>query len=113
MQIADYILEHILSDQWKPGDRIQSVREMAASVQVNPNTVVRSFGYLQNEGVIYYQRGIGYFVSEDAQKKARALKKETFVQDLLPLVFSHMRLLKLDCEDMKRLYDEKNNEHTL
>jgi DNA-binding transcriptional regulator YhcF (GntR family) len=47
MQIADYILDNILAKKLKQGDKIQSVREMAADVQVNPNTIMRTFNFLQ------------------------------------------------------------------
>ena len=66
MQIADYICESILANELKEGDRIQSVREMAAQVEVNPNTVARTFSYLQEKERIYNQRGVGYFAADDA-----------------------------------------------
>jgi len=49
MQIADHVIENILAQNINGGDRMQSVREMAESVQVNPNTVMRSYSYLQDE----------------------------------------------------------------
>ena len=43
LQIADLFCENILLKKWKPGDRIPSVREMAVNIEVNPNTVMRTF----------------------------------------------------------------------
>ena len=51
MQIADLIIDAILAGKLNTGDRIESVREMAAKVQVNPNTVQRAFAYLQDRGL--------------------------------------------------------------
>ena len=48
LQIADYICENIMAEQWIKGDKIQSVREMAATIQVNPNTVMRTYSHLQD-----------------------------------------------------------------
>ena len=48
--------ENILLEKWKPGDRIPSVREMAVSIEVNPNTVMRTFTYLQEKGIILQQK---------------------------------------------------------
>ena len=45
--------------------RVPSVREYAAMVEVNANTVVRSYDYLQGQEIIYNKRGIGYFVSRE------------------------------------------------
>lgn len=108
MQIADYILDNILAEKLKQGDKIQSVRELAATVQVNPNTVMRTFNYLQEEGIIFNKRGIGYFVAEDAYEKTRDLKKTDFLDKYLPEVFRQMRLLKMEFQDLKSAF-EKND----
>ena len=112
MQIADHIFENILAGELEPGDRLQSVREFAANIQVNPNTVVRSFSYLQDEGIIFNQRGIGFFVSDDALQKTRNLKKENFIQQYVPDFFKMMDLLGLSISDLKSLYEKsKSNGH--
>ena len=49
LQIADYILERILLKQWKTGDRIPAVRELAVQLEVNPNTVMRTFEFLKGQ----------------------------------------------------------------
>ena len=112
MQIADYIIENILGEIWKPGDKIQSVREMAATIEVNPNTVMRTYSYLQDQEIIFNKRGIGYFVSEDALQLTRALKRETFVRQFLPEVFRTMDLLNMSFDDLKAIYQaSKNGKH--
>ncbi|MEL6923297.1 MAG: GntR family transcriptional regulator [Bacteroidota bacterium] len=112
MQIADQIFENILAGELEPGDRLQSVRELAANIQVNPNTVVRTFSYLQDQGIIFNQRGIGFFVSDDALTKTRNLKKETFIQQYIPELFKMMDLLNLSMDDLKKLY-ESTKKHRL
>lgn len=109
IQIADYLLENILAGVLVKGDKVQSVREMAATVQVNPNTVVRSFNYLQDRGIIIQQRGIGYFVAEDALEKTQALKRENFIQQELPEFFKMMNLLGMSFEDIKQIYHRQSN----
>lgn len=105
MQIADLILDNILAQNLQAGTRMQSVREMAASVQVNPNTVMRTFNYLQDQGIIFNKRGVGYFVADDAMEKSKELKKDDFVLQYLPQVFKMMDLLGLDFKDLKKLYE--------
>ncbi len=109
IQIADYLLENILAGVLTKGDKVQSVREMAATVQVNPNTVVRSFNYLQDREIIVNQRGIGYFVADDALEKTQALKREIFVQQDLPEVFKMMKLLNMSFEDVQNIYQRQAN----
>jgi len=113
LQIADQFCENILLDKWKPGDRIPSVREMAVSIEVNPNTVLRTFNYLQEKGIIFNKRGIGYFVSEDGFQKTRALRKEDFISHELPKFFKAMDLLNLTMDDVNSYYSQsvKSNIH--
>ena len=61
LQIADRICDEILQGQYMEEERIPSVREYAATVEVNANTVVRTYDYLQGQEIIYNKRGIGYF----------------------------------------------------
>ena len=65
-------------------DRIASVREFAVEIEVNPNTVMRAYSYLQDEGIIYNKRGIGYFVGEESMEKVMSLKKNDFIKKELP-----------------------------
>ena len=106
LQIADHFCENILLEKWKSGDRIPSVREMAVDTEVNPNTVMRTFNYLQEKGIIYNKRGIGYFVADDGYEKTRALRKEDFVNQELPRFFRAMRLLKITMEDLKQYFQQ-------
>ncbi len=100
LQIADYICEKILSREWQAKEKILSVRDMAVDIEVNPNTVVRSYGYLEDKGIIFKQRGIGYFVAEDAFDKVLKLKKEIFLQQEAPRFFKTMELLNLKLGDL-------------
>ncbi len=109
LQIADLFCENILTDKWKPGDRIPSVREMAVSVEVNPNTVMRTFAYLQEKGIIYNKRGIGYFVADDGFNKTKNLKKEDFIDHELPEFFKAMVLLNVTIEDLEKYYKKYLN----
>jgi DNA-binding transcriptional regulator YhcF (GntR family) len=104
LQIADLFCENILLEKWQPGDRIPSVREMAITIEVNPNTVMRTFNYLQDKGIIFNKRGIGYFVSEEGLEKTRALRKEDFVNRVLPGFFKAMNLLGVTMDDVNVYY---------
>jgi DNA-binding transcriptional regulator YhcF (GntR family) len=106
LQIADHISERILTGTWSEGERIPSIREMSEEIEVNPNTVMRSYGYLQDLGIIYNQRGIGYFVAEDARQKTVELKKKSFIRRELPHIFRTMDLLHLTFEDLRVLHEE-------
>ena len=109
LQIADYIIENILSRKWKENDRVLSVREFAMSIEVNPNTVLHTYNYLQEKGILYNRRGIGYFIAADARKKAQQMEKEVFFNEQLPQVFKSMILLEIDINEINTKFDEYKN----
>lgn len=104
LQIADRLCEEILLKRYVGGERIPGVREYAAMMEVNVNTVVRSFDYLQRMGVIQNRRGIGYFVEKGAVDHIYTMRREEFLTDDLPYVFRQMLLLDVSLEDMGRLF---------
>ena len=81
LQIADHFCENILRKKWNPGDRIPSVREMAVNIEVNPNTVMRTFNYLQDKGIIFNKRGIGYFVSDGEKCRVEGYEIQRLAKD--------------------------------
>ncbi len=105
LQIGDYICENILTGIWREEDRIPSTREMAVSMEVNPNTVMRTYTYLQERGIIYIKRGIGYFVAAGAPGSVLEMKRTEFVGTALPSLFRTMELLKINFEELKIHYD--------
>lgn len=107
LQIADLMCENILAGVWKPGDRIPSIRELAETTEVNPNTVMRTFGYMEEQGIIHNQRGIGFFLAPDAYETTRELKRKSFVSRDLPRIFRTMELLRLGFEELKELYNAR------
>ena len=106
MQIGDYISEQILFDRWKEGDRILSVRELGVSLQVNPNTVMRTYDFLQNVEIIFNKRGVGYFVAEQAKNKIIDLRRKQFLEMELPVIFKNMKLLGMTFDELKAKYEE-------
>lgn len=106
LQIADIMCENILTSTWAEDERIPSVREMAVSLEVNPNTVMRAYAYLQEKEIIYNKRGIGYFVAKNAFETTRALMKSSFITNDLPHVFRIMALLNMDFDELKTLHKE-------
>ena len=106
LQIADYVCERILLKDWKAGERIPAVRELAVQLEVNPNTVMRTFEFLQGRDIIYNQRGIGYFVSADAIKNATQYRKTEFIEKELPAIFRTLYLLGMDTDELKPRYEK-------
>ncbi len=103
-QIADYVCENILKLNWPVEEKILSVRDLAGVLQVNPNTVMRTYTYLQDKGIIYNKRGIGFFVSTDAPSKISNMEKDNFINNELPELFRKMELLNIKFEELETYY---------
>ena len=56
-QIVDFCFSKVLTKEWKPEERVVSVRELAALLAVNPHTVLKAYEFLQSEEIIYPKRG--------------------------------------------------------
>lgn len=106
LQIADRICDEILQGTYPPDSRIPSVREYAASVEVNANTVMRSYERLTAKGLIFQKRGIGFFVSADALERIIRERRADLLERQLPPLFKQLNLVgispELLCEEYKR-----------
>ena len=114
LQIVDYVYEKILSGKWFENERILSVRELGSNLEVNPNTVLRSYDFLQNQNIIENKRGIGYFVCENAIEKIISIRKENFFSVVMKDFFKQMKLLNISFDEIVVAYNQfinpKNNE---
>ena len=110
LQIADYMCECILRKQWAVGAKIPAIRELAVNLQVNPNTVMRSYAYLQERGIIYNQRGIGYYVAENGLEQTRNLKHTDFLEKEAPRLFRSMALLGITFPELQQIYQQYKTE---
>ncbi len=66
-QLADRINRQILRGELKSGDKLPSVREMGMRVNVNPNTVQRTYRELEGMKIVETKRGQGTFVTENQE----------------------------------------------
>lgn len=104
LQIAEYVCEHILLGKWKADEKVPSVRELAVEMEVNPNTVMRTYELLQNKNIINNKRGIGFFVDEAAIDNVRNYRKQQFIIDDLPVVFRNIYLLNIGFDELENQY---------
>lgn len=67
LQILERIRMDIISGKYTPGEKLPSVRELAAQAAVNPNTMQRTFAELERTGLVYSKRTSGRFITEDQE----------------------------------------------
>ena len=103
-QIAESICEKIMCEEFIEEGKIPSIRSLAIDLQVNPNTVQRTYEFLQQEEIIFTQRGLGYFVSKGAKSKIKKTRINDFLKLELPLLFKNMELLEIDMDTIIEEY---------
>jgi len=115
LQIVTYVGQQILLNKWSADQKIPSVRDLAIELQVNLNTVMRSYEYLENLGVIYNKRGLGFYVASDGYEKVKQNRKERFIEQDLPVFFDNIYLLEISQQEILLRYEQfkmKNYEST-
>ncbi|GAB2598462.1 GntR family transcriptional regulator [Spirosoma areae] len=106
LQIAEYVSEQVLLSRWPVGEKIPSVRDLAAELEVNPNTVMRTYEFLSQKEVIANKRGIGYFVADEAPDRIRAYRREQFLAHDLPGFFRNLYLLGIELPEIETRYEQ-------
>lgn len=109
MQIADRIMDDVISGTYQADCRIPSVRDFAANVEVNSNTVMRGYEYLSQEEIIYNKRGLGYFISPDAREKILSMRRDAFYHDELDYFFGRLVTLGVTEAELAEMYKNYKN----
>ena len=104
-QLIEQIKHGIVSGSFAPGERLQSVRDMAMEAGVNPNTMQRALQELEREGMVFSQRTSGRFVTEDSNAIDEARIKmareyaAAFLKTMSDLGFDKKQILELLTSD--------------
>lgn len=98
IQIMNYIKGEIVTGKLKPGDKILSVRELASELQINPNTVQRTFQELEREEIVETRRGMGRYVTSN-ENTILTIKKE-MAKEVLDRFIRGMQDLGFEGEDI-------------
>ncbi len=111
IQIVEIIQMQIVSGQYKPGDKLPSVRELAAQASVNPNTMQKAFSELERNGLIITQRTSGRIVTEDVEmiKGIRYELAKISIQEF----FKKMKELGYEKEEIVALLEDASKEGNL
>ena len=100
-QLIAQIKVGIVTGAFPPGERLPSVRDLAAEAGVNPNTMQRALTELEPDGLVYSQRTAGRFVTEDQSMIASAKRSlaeshiQTFLRAMAHLGYDREEILTL------------------
>ena len=104
LQIAEGIMDAVQRGDYQAEDRLPSVREYAARVEVNANTVMRSYDWLQQQEILYNKRGIGFFVHPYADERILAMRRATFFGEEAAYFFGRLRSFGINPDELAKLY---------
>lgn len=105
LQVANLIKRDIVTGKRELGEKLPSVRELAVSYTINPNTVSRVYKELETEGVCFTRRGMGTFVTEDSEKVKNM--KEEMAGTLIHEFLEGMQQLGFTKTDVIRILKKK------
>lgn len=99
-------MDSVQSGVYGSEERLPSVRDYAARVEVNANTVMRAYDWLQQQEIIYNKRGIGFFVHPEAEKRILAMRRNTFFGEEAAYFFGRLSSFGITPSDLAALYEE-------
>lgn len=91
LQLVERITKEIIAGKYQAGDKMPTVRDLSEIARVNPNTMQKAFAQLEQEGMLYTDRTVGRYVTQDREmikKKGRQLAQELgqkFLKDMKDL----------------------------
>ena len=103
-QLLEQIQARIVTGQYKIGERLPSVRELAAEAGVNPNTMQRALAELERIGLVYSQRTSGRMITDDAQKIGEM--KMQLAQDVIEEFLQNMKKLGYEQKEIAQLIEQ-------
>ncbi len=110
IQIIEYMQKGIISGEYKPGDKLPPVREMAVSVAVNPNTMQKALQELEKDNLLFTKRTSGRFITEDTNMIDEL--KESFVRKQIFDFYKKMQSIGLTKQEIiiyvKKTFEEVN-----
>lgn len=99
-QIVDYAFNCMIDGSWQSGEKIPSVRELAAVLGVNSRTVLKAMEDLQDAQVIEPRRGMGFILASDASLKVMEIRRREFFDVTLPAIIKEMERLNITPEEL-------------
>jgi GntR family transcriptional regulator len=114
LQLVNSFKHRIVSGDLTAGSKLESVRDLAISFEVNPNTMQRALAELERAGLVHADRTIGRFITED--KELINQMRESVAQDIIGQFIEQMRSLGFSDREAMEMFkkimerEEQQNE---
>ncbi len=112
LQIAERLCDEILQGKYSEEERMPSVREYAALMEVTVNTALRSFDYLQSQDIIYNKRGLGYFVTQGARNNILESRRKAFLNEEVYEFIHQLHTLNIPIGRIVEIYNDMDKQQS-
>lgn len=110
-QIIERVQLDIITGYYQPGEKLPSVRDLAAEAAVNPNTMQKALSELERSGLLYTRRTSGRYITED-RKLIRKMKTDLAAMQVRDFIL-RMRQLSLEEQQIIGLIQEIMREESI
>ena len=110
-QLADQLEEMIFLGIYQPGDQVPSTTQLSQQLHINPATILKGMNLLVAKGLLEKKRGLGMFVTDQADKAIGTQRHDDFYQDYVLATVTEAKKLNLDQDTLisliKRGYEHE------
>lgn len=101
IQLVERITKEIIAGKYQPGEKMPTVRELAEIARVNPNTMQKAFSQLEQDGMLFTDRTVGRYVTQDKviiRERGKQLARqlgEKFLEDMRALGLTEPEIMEV------------------
>lgn len=108
VQVQDAIIKKIILCDYKPGDKIPSIKDLAKDFKINANTVSKSLTDLEAQGILETRRGMGTYIVEDKDMIEETVDK--YIGSRVSDIITEFEMLGIDKQRLIELVKEKTDD---
>lgn len=109
LQLVNLFKQRIIAGELASGSKLESVRDLASSYAVNPNTMQRALAELEREKLVFADRTVGRFITQDEELIRKM--RETVAQEIIDQFIMQMDNLGFSLDESLRLIHESVENH--
>ena len=110
LQLVDQFKHRIISGELAVGSKLDSVRDLAVSFEVNPNTMQRALAELERDNLVYAERTSGRFITQD--KELIVKMREEIAQEIIETFIQQMKSIGFSDKEVIDLFQKKVSERS-
>ena len=109
-QLIEQLRRRVAAGQWRPGQELPSVRELAADLAVHPMTISKAYSLLETEGLLQRRRGLSMVIAEQPRGPSGATDREALLRPALQTAAAQARELAVSKARALALFKEQLNQ---